>query len=216
MEIEDILAKGAEAAVEQVGKAVSKVTGSPAGEFGELLKDHIRFRRAKNLVKFYLKYQKIVEEAGIDQREVPFRLWFPTFESASIEEDESMQERWAALLANAANPGAEVDVDPSFVETLKQLSPLEAKALDAMYRPPLSETEGIVPAELATELAVSRKQALVLFNMLSRLGLCYPNVASFYLEEFPKVPLSTSVQMTVFGAKFVASCQKPRNTPSET
>ena len=55
-DLENILiSKGAEVAVEQVGKAVSKVTGSSAEEFGELLKDHVRFRRAKNFVKFFVE-----------------------------------------------------------------------------------------------------------------------------------------------------------------
>ena len=145
VEIEEILAKGADAAIEQVGKAVSKVTGSPAGEFGELLADHIRFRRAENLVKFYVKYQRIVEAAGIDQTAVPFRLWFPIFDSASIEEDDSLQQKWAALLANAANPDSDVSVLPVFAGILGQISPGQAALMDWFYKGE-DEPAGIVSA----------------------------------------------------------------------
>ncbi len=174
MEIEEILAKGADAAIEQIGKAVSKVTGSPAGEFGELLADHIRFRRAKNLAEFYVKYQRIVEEAGIDQREVPFKLWFPIFDSASIEEDDSLQQKWAALLANAANPRPHVEVTPAFVELLKQISPLEAKLLHFAYVE--MEPDHLFLSGFHKHVEVTSHQVWVSLENVNRLGLLGGNL----------------------------------------
>ena len=43
----------------------------------------------------------------------------------SVEDYESLQERWAALLANAADPKRDGQVLPSFVEILKELTPDE-------------------------------------------------------------------------------------------
>jgi hypothetical protein len=44
-----------------------------------------------------------------------------------------MQTRWATLLANATNPHIESDNYPTYVEILRQLSPIEAKYLEYMF-----------------------------------------------------------------------------------
>ncbi len=51
---------------------------------------------------------------------------------ATLEDNDDLQTRWAALIANAALPGG-VTVSPSHPEILKQLSPQEAKFLDVLY-----------------------------------------------------------------------------------
>ena len=208
MEAEDILAKGAEAAIEQVGKAVSKVTGSPAGEFGELLKDRIRFRREKNLVNFYVRYQKIVEEAGIDQKEVPFRLWFPIFESASIEEDETLHQKWASLLANAANPRSDVEVTPAFIEVLKQISPLEAQLLHSVYFE-LEDQYVFLPG-LDKRFGVTLHQVWLSVENLSRLGILGGDLSWTSHQDLD--PQTARYDRTVFGQAFVNACSTP---PSE-
>ena len=211
MEIEDILLKkGAEAAVEHVGKAVSKVTGSPSAEFGELLKDHIRFRRAKNLVKFYVEYQRVVADAGIDQRELPFRMWFPIFESVSIEEDETLQQKWAALLANAADPNTKVTVGPAFVEALKQLSPIEVKCLDWIYKSEDLPRGMITPESIARFFSVGSDHADLILEHLHQLGFLgspagrveghvITQVSGGYIERVA----------TKWGLEFVKACRAP-------
>ena len=205
MEIEEILAKGADAAIEQVGKAVSKVTGSPAGEFGELLADHIRFRRAENLVKFYVKYQRIVEAAGIDQTAVPFRLWFPIFDSASIEEDDSLQQKWAALLANAANPDSDVSVLPVFAGILGQISPGQAALMDWFYKGE-DEPAGIVSAtEVSNVCQVGLTDASLMLTHLSQLGLLHGRTTTERLTQDP----GPDYAATSFGVAFVKACCAP-------
>ena len=51
-------------------------------------------------------------------------------EGASLEDDEDIQKGWAALLADAANADGKVEVKPTFLEILKQLSASEARLLD--------------------------------------------------------------------------------------
>jgi hypothetical protein len=52
-------------------------------------------------------------------------------EGAAMEDDASMQERWACLLANALTDGS-ARVTRAFPELLRRLEPSEAKALDAL------------------------------------------------------------------------------------
>jgi hypothetical protein len=79
------------------------------------------------------------EKWGVAPKRVPLKVLAPIFDGASLEEDEDMHERWKWLLLNASDPNAKTRVPPSFPEILKQLSPAEAKLLDALYDWTLNE-----------------------------------------------------------------------------
>jgi hypothetical protein len=77
------------------------------------------------------KAQEMLREAGAEPRPVvPLKTVVPLLQYASLEEDEDLQERWAALLANAVGSS---DVHPFFPQALSQLGPIEARLLDFMY-----------------------------------------------------------------------------------
>jgi hypothetical protein len=59
-------------------------------------------------------------------------LFLPVLEAASIEDNETLQSRWAALLANASDPQKDSFVLASFVEVLRQLTPEQAVFLDSI------------------------------------------------------------------------------------
>jgi hypothetical protein len=61
------------------------------------------------------------------------------FSAASVEDDPTLQERWAALLANAANPECNSEILPSFAEILKELTPPEVRFLDLAYMQVMQE-----------------------------------------------------------------------------
>ncbi len=64
---------------------------------------------------------------------VPPRVLLPTISFASLEDNDGLQDKWAALLANAA---ANSDtIPPTFPDILRQLSPFEVRILDALYDP---------------------------------------------------------------------------------
>lgn len=110
---------------------VYKVAGPFSEELGLLLRDKIRMYRLKNLQQILEMMRRILADAEVEASPVPPRLLLPIIESASVEDDEMMQELWAHLLASAAQePDA---VPPSFVEILKQLSPQEAQFLTQVY-----------------------------------------------------------------------------------
>jgi hypothetical protein len=58
----------------------------------------------------------------------------PLLEGASVQENDEFQERWANLLANAADPRKANPVQPAFISMLKDLSPREAKSLDVLFK----------------------------------------------------------------------------------
>lgn len=93
----------------------------------------MRWRRFKTQVKILEKAQAMLDAANLSGHAVPAKTLVPLLELCSLEkeDDDEMQTRWAALLANAATeeqPGS--IVLPSFSQILSELSPLEARMLD--------------------------------------------------------------------------------------
>ena len=108
--------------LEAVGGLLKRIAGPLADEVGESLAIIARPYRIKLSLQMFQKTQRMLEEAGITPQAVPPRLFLPMVEAASIEDDEDLYTRWAALLANAAT--SQDSVHPSYIETLKQLTPV--------------------------------------------------------------------------------------------
>ncbi|UJA30849.1 Abi-alpha family protein [Clostridium sporogenes] len=114
-------------------KFVSKITARPTEEISLLITDTVRYWRFKNQVKILEKAEKDLEKVGLSPKQVPIKFIVPFLEGCSLEEDENMQDRWSALLSNAANPTNTNFILPSYIDILKQLSSTEAKILDILF-----------------------------------------------------------------------------------
>ena len=79
-------------------RVVPIITGPLADEFGESLGVWARHDRYKLGIKMFQKTQRMLGEAGITPQAVSPRLFLPILENASIEDDEDLHSRWAALL----------------------------------------------------------------------------------------------------------------------
>jgi hypothetical protein len=115
----------------KIADLINRLAGPLADEFGMMLGDTARVFRVKNWVRTVQKTERILEQAGLPLKAVPPRLFLPISEACSVEEDESLQQMWAGLLATASQQADAVS--PSFVETLKQLTPDEARYLNDLY-----------------------------------------------------------------------------------
>jgi hypothetical protein len=113
-----------------VGDMLRRIAGPLADEIGESLAVTARHYRIKLGVKMLLKTQRMLSEAGIAPHSVPPRLFLPILDGASVEDDEDLHSRWAALLANAAS--SPNSVHPSFIEILRQLTSDDARLLDKL------------------------------------------------------------------------------------
>jgi hypothetical protein len=113
----------------EIERFVGDVTGSARKELGAWFGDLIRLRRFNWTLRACERAQEELRRRGRDPKEVRLNVLLPLLDAAAMEEDESMADRWAALLANAADPATPA-VPPSFPEVLRQLTPLDAKLLD--------------------------------------------------------------------------------------
>lgn len=125
--------------MKELGEALNKgvdlihrLAGPVCDDIGAMISDSMKPYRAKNLVNTVRKTERILREAGLPANAVPTRLLFPIVEASSIEDDETLQGMWAGLLATASQ---EADsVSPSFIETLKQMTPSDARHIESLCR----------------------------------------------------------------------------------
>jgi hypothetical protein len=124
---------GGDAAIQEARSFLGKLLGPAADEAGLILQDRVRQYRFANQIKMIRKTQAMVEKAGLRAQAVPLKTLLPLLDGAALEEADDLQTKWAALLANASSAERRTNVLPSYVEILKQLSPSEARLLDAIY-----------------------------------------------------------------------------------
>jgi len=109
----------------------AKLTGPLCEEVGLFFGEKVRAYRQTNLRKIVDGSVERLERAGKAVNSVPPRLLLPIIESASLEDNPTLQDMWIGLLAKASEDAD--DLSPSYAETLRVLTPNEAKALKVLY-----------------------------------------------------------------------------------
>src|SRR5581483_8884885 len=77
----------------------------PLVEAGEWGRDIIRRQRVTTQIKTIIRANEMLRDAGLPPHAVSLKVLVPLLDGASLESDDdpTMAERWAALLANAAS-----------------------------------------------------------------------------------------------------------------
>jgi hypothetical protein len=93
-------------AIEELEPAVQALAGAagllgPVRELAMWATDLIRYRRVPFTAKLLMRAAEKVEKSGCPPCGVDDRLLRAVLEEGAMEDDTSMQERWANLLANA-------------------------------------------------------------------------------------------------------------------
>jgi len=112
---------------------VEKLFGGLVEQIGGIWEDSLKVRRFERRVKLFEKVKRIVDDAGFEPQQVPDKVWIPLLQFASVEDDEYLQQQWANMLANAANPLDGTQEYTSFVQILQQLTPRDVKLLMEIY-----------------------------------------------------------------------------------
>ena len=168
------------------------------------------------------KAQAMMRETGVQPGPVPMKTVVPLLQYASLEEDEYLREKWAAMLANAAVPGGKVRA--SFAEVLRQLTPREAAFLDALFTLTeermaefLSQSPQNQRENPAKNLGM-RHELLELYRKTSEtadsrdigfeFSIVFDNLRRSNIIEGPVIG-RTQVSFTNFGLEFIRSCRPP-------
>jgi hypothetical protein len=150
--------------------------------------------------------QKKLEQAERQPKTIPPRLLVPILESASVEDDKTLQEMWAGLLATASQ---ETDkLSPSFAETLKQLTPNEAKFFDKLYRERAKKTRGTRFFRSTINPLGFRAEAPsgVSAETFERLGLIRRVYGLTRGDSADEKEVGYLLEMTEYAQKFMRAC----------
>lgn len=150
-----------------VGKALDTAAEDTIGLLGV---DYLRHLRIRNLDKIVRKTEETLRARGVeDPEQISPKALLQDLEAASEEADETLRDMWANLLANSMDPNKDTSLQHIFIDTLKQMEPIDALIL--------RETAGKSPKlsvdvkDLASRL--NRRETLVTVsgNRLADLGI---------------------------------------------
>jgi hypothetical protein len=146
-------------AVKPLVDNLARLTGPMSEELGLLFGDKVRAYRHSNVTTIVDAAVKGLEGTGKPVDPVPPRLLLPILDAASLEANPPLQAMWSGLLASASQE--KDSMSPSFIETLKQLTPDEARLLQRWWtdkiRPALAK-ERRYAAETDSKLLEIRRQ----------------------------------------------------------
>jgi hypothetical protein len=210
--------QAASTAIQEAKSLINKFLGPACEEVGECLGETLRLFRMKTQIRILKRANKILEGAGIRPKTVNLKTLVPLLEAAGLEDDSEMAERWASLLASSANPDLANIVEPSFVDLLKQLTPLQARILDCIYQHikqeqiPISNwhSRGIISQNLQMILKVEPATFRLAIDNLIRLRLIgFPSISlSFINNKDARFQLSNADLLcgTALGQRFISVC----------
>ena len=209
-------------AMEKIADLVNKLAGPLAEEAGMMLGDTARVYRVKNWIGTVEKTERLLRDSGRPANAVPPSLFLPIMEASSIEDNETLQEMWAGLLATASQQTD--SFSPSFIETLKKLTPDDARHLEVLCQESLKFfkqerlTDGM---ELVLWAFEDCRHAPAEFNVppgvcadtYVRLGLIRSTylVDSYLARSGPTVTseVNSWYEFTEYAVRFLDACHGP-------
>lgn len=212
----EIAQEGIKQLAERATEFLGQIVNPPLKELGSLLAEKVKFWRFKNQVNTIIKDQDFLKQKGIQPGKVPLKTLVPLLEHSSWEEDPSMQMKWASLLANSANPDYSQDINSTYVEILKQLSPLEAKLLDLLFnefeRAPSDKKDALLfdKQKICDVVNINSEKFDILVNNLFRLNLLQSPAShgGVRIGKYPIVLRTYEViQLTPLGCDFIRHCR---------
>lgn len=204
-EMDSNVAKSLANVAEKAADLFHKFAAPAAEEIGGIIGDKMKLYRLKNWISTAQKAVNLLREAGVAPKAVPPKLLLPIIESCSVEEDRTLQEMWAGLLATASQ---ETDsVSPSFAETLKQMTPGEAKCIDEIYG---NRTNPNKPhLALGEQLGLGNFRDKASVETYERLGIIRREYG--LTREGGETEVGSLLRFTKYGVAFLAACRGPRS-----
>ena len=121
-------------AIQEVIKFAAKMFGTvPEDLVGITFGDILRVKRIENFERICRKAQARLAARGVEEPEaIDLKHHRLLLEVASEESDETLQDMWANLIANAMDPDHTAHFQKIFIETLKEFEPIDAALLKAV------------------------------------------------------------------------------------
>lgn len=175
-------------ASEKLGAFFKQIFGDAFTEIGASVHDWAMYFRYKNMIRISDKVEMIYKKRKIEGKTIPIppRYAVPLLQSASIEDDESVQELWACLIANSTDPSKRIQANRLFINILSSLEPLDVSVLKF-----LSGSQNRIRSAATGErnlfrmsqvLNIDREELVISIQNLSRLGCIIDEHLEMHLD----------------------------------
>lgn len=153
MNVVDGLPEEANEAIAASGRWLGSVVADP---IKGIIADQLNAFRWKRQVRFVQKAKEFLREQGLDEpgKNVPLKAAFPIIQAALMEDDDSLQDKWARLLASHMATSSNTSIPQAFTSVLGDLAADDAKLLDMIYKfAPAGERVGMwtLPDRIASK-----------------------------------------------------------------
>lgn len=173
----------------EVGSFLSRYVGGSIEQLTGMAEDKLKYIRWERQIRLFERANLFLSERGIKNptRKIPLQIAIPLIQAGSLEEEDSLQDRWGILLANAADAANKTEIRRAFISILEEMTPLDAVIFEKIYRATLDRvsedkaevvtvTTGYLPerAEISSDkspLPPPSPDVEVSLGNLSRLGL---------------------------------------------
>jgi hypothetical protein len=197
----NIKVSGIEQVAEILKTFVDKVIAPPAEEIGQILAENIRLYRLKNEVRIIQRAETYLKEKNIKTKKVSIKTLAPLLIESSLEDDENLQDKWAALLANTVSEGKDFDA-PVFSKILSEMTGADAEVFEIIFNHFSSgtpyESISVNTRINANKILSSIKDYKLILDNLVRLRLIR--------EDNPFGSDIVNVALTELGRKFMIAC----------
>ena len=122
--------------VEKTADVIEPLVGPAFTKVGKTFQSWALHFQYKNLLSIGERVKNIHRERGItsDLRTLPDRIAIPLLQSAAMEDEPTLQDLWAGLIANATDPTRRRNVPRVFIDLLKSIEPLDAAIIRYVYK----------------------------------------------------------------------------------
>lgn len=184
---------------------LQSVVAPPLEEVGLLLADKVRLYRFKNQVQILAKTEDYLKRKKMSTRKVSLKVLAPLLDECSLEEDESLQERWAALLGNTVAEGSRLDTT-LYSHILSQLTKSDADLFQLIYEH--STKVAKAPQAIITIKQPTTMRLAGLPKTFPDLDLHVDNLIRLRLikEDNPFSNETVNVSLTNLGFRFMQVC----------
>jgi len=201
-------------AVREAGGFIARYVAGPLEEGVGILQDRLKYVRWERQVRLMQRAEQFLRDAGLNapSRGVPLKIAVPLLQAATIEDDDALQDMWAALLVNAANADSGVEVHRSFIEILSQITSLEAQILDTIYALPFEDARyaGITTDSLPSSARILGDKEHPTEQPSEQVALALGNLVRVGCVKMPGTwgggETFAFVNPTVLGREFIRAC----------
>ena len=165
-----------------VEKFLSSIIPGFIKEFSGALQDSVKGWRARNMVNILVKTKEKVEVSGLTLQELSGKFMVQALEKGSVENDKTLQDKWATLLANTSTGKNRASI--KYINMLSELDVNEVRLLDILYTELLQNEED-------NEYVFSTEKAAKAFGVkVPEIKLMVDN---FYRMNICQSPAMTSI-----------------------